>query len=120
HISTDLEPWHSHRAREYSVFRARRRRIRLLIQGQARSTARRDLRCPERREVQGLWQLGPLLRLDEVRAAARFVRRRLLARFLSFSRHPELEQPQPEQHARQGLVESEGSEREPGSARAEL
>ena len=41
-----------------------------------------SLRRPRRRPVQGLRQLGPLLRLDQVRAVARLVRRRHLADLL--------------------------------------
>ena len=44
-------------------------------------------------------QLGPLLRLDEVRAGARLVRRRHLARLLPVARHARRQQPEPEQHA---------------------
>ena len=44
-------------------------------------------------------QLGPLLRLDQVRAAARLVRRRHLAHLLPLARHARHRQPEPEQHA---------------------
>ena len=50
---------------------------------------------------EGVRQLGPLLRLDQVRAAARIVRRRDVVHLLPRPEHARSRQPQPEQHAGQ-------------------
>ncbi len=61
--------------------------------------SRRGLRRPRRRQVQDLRQLGPLLRLDQVRAAARLLRRRHLADLLPVARYARSRQPEPVEHA---------------------
>ena len=82
------------------TFRPRRvDAIELRLGGQDRAASRRRLRRPRRRPDQGVRQLGPLLRLDQVRAAARLVRRRRLADLLPRARHARPRQPEPEQHA---------------------
>ena len=72
--------------------------------GQARAAPRRGVRRLRQRPHEGVRQLGPLLRLDQVRAAARIVRRRDLVHQLSRARYAGLRQPEPEQHAWAGSV----------------
>ena len=109
---------HPHRGREHPDFRpGSQRRLGDQVQheGQARAAARRGLRRLRRRPHEGVRQLGPLLRLDQVRAAARLVRRRDLVHLLSRPRHARLRQPQPEQHARAAIS---GSRRAPAATAA--
>ncbi len=103
----DAEPRHPHRRREHPGLPARgQRRLGDQVQheGQAGASARRGLRRVGQRPHEGVRQLGPLLRLDQVRAAARLVRRRDLVHQLPRPRHARLRQPQPEQHAGQGSL----------------
>ena len=57
-------------------------RVPVRLRRQARAAARRGLRRVGRRSGEGVRELGPLLRLDEIRAAARLVRRRHLVHLL--------------------------------------
>ena len=54
-------------------------RVRVRLRQEDRAAPRRDLRRARRRPPEGVRQLGPLLRLGQVRAGARIVRRRHLA-----------------------------------------
>ena len=96
-----LEPRRAHRERDDPVVPDRHRgvRDRVRLRRQDRAAPRRELRRARRRPGQGVRQLGPLLRLDEVRAGARLVRRRHLAGLLPRARHARRRQPEPDQHA---------------------
>ena len=98
-------------------FRRGRRRDRLRLRRQARAAPRRRLRRPRRRPVQGLRQLGPLLRLDQVRAGARLVRRRHVADLLPRPRHARPRQPEPVEHAGRRPVGRAGQLPRPPRAR---
>ena len=75
-------------------------RVRVRLRQEDRAAPRRDLRRARRRPAEGVRQLGPLLRLGQVRAGARLVRRRHLARQLPLARHARRQQPEPVEHAR--------------------
>ena len=85
----DAEPRSPHRARGDSVVPQGHPgdRVRVRLRRQARSASRRQLRRVQRRPAEVVRQLGPVLRLDQVRSVARGVRRRRLARPLPVARH---------------------------------
>ena len=99
--SPDAESRPPHRGRKGADLPARLpgNGLPLHVQGQAGAAARRGLRRVGRRPPEGVRQLGDVLRLDEVRAAARFVRRRNVVHLLSRPRHARSGQPEPDQHA---------------------
>ena len=63
------------------------RGVQVQLRRQAGAAPRPQLRRARRRPLQGVRQLGPLLRLDQVRAVARRVRRRHLARAVPLARY---------------------------------
>ena len=83
------EPRRAHRERGDPVLQDRdpRERHRVRDGRQDRPAPRGELRRPRRRPVQGVRQLGAVLRLDEVRTGARLVRRRHLAGVLPRPQH---------------------------------
>ena len=85
----DAEPRAAHRTRGGADFPARHRqeRLRVRLRREAGAASRRGVRPPRRRPVEGVRQLGPLLRLDEVSAAARIVRCGDVVHLLSRARH---------------------------------
>ena len=79
------------------------RRVRVRLRQEDRAAPRRDLRRARRRPAEGVRQLGPLLRLGQVRAGARLVRRRHLAGELSLARHARRLQPEPRRTCRAAI-----------------
>ena len=96
----------AHRTRNDSVVPHRREGggVRIRLRQEDRAAAGRDLRRARQRPPQGVRQLGPLLRLGQVRAGARLLRRRHLAGQLPLARHAGRLQPEPVEHARPGPV----------------
>ena len=78
--------------------------VRILLWGEACSSPGGHLRRSRRWPAEDIRQLGPLLRLDEVRVTTRFLRRRILAGLLPLARYTRRQHAQPDQQARAGPV----------------
>ena len=117
----DAEPRRAHRERGDPLVphRHQGQRVRVRVRRQDRAAPRRELRRPRRRPAEGVRQLGPLLRLDQVRAGARHLRRRHLAGLLPLARHARRLLAERHQPAGPEPVD-ERSEQLPRSSRAEL
>ncbi len=110
-----------HGARDHPVVSHRRpgRRVQVRVWRQARPPDRRQLRRVQRWPAEVVWQLGPLLRLDEVRSLARRLWRRCVAGAVSLARHDRRVLALGNEHARPEPLERR-SRQLPGQADSEL
>ena len=97
----DPQPRRQDGARDDSLFPDRRQRagVRVRLRQENRPASGRDGRRAGQRPAEGVRELGPVLRLGQVRARPRIVWRRYLAGALSLARHAGRQRVEPGQHA---------------------